>query len=84
MISRDGGIWNPFSWMYWTGYFEHSVAGKWWPTLRKLAADIDELLGLQSKFLALRNVELRMGTSATLPRLSNDVSLSDVAELAGQ
>ena len=69
---------------YWTGYFEHSVAGKWWPTLRKLAADIDESLGLHSKFLALRDVELRMGTSETLPRLSNDVSLSDVAELAGQ
>ena len=69
---------------YWTGYFEHSVAGKWWPTLRKLAADIDELLGLHSKFLALTDVELRMGTSETLPRLSSDVSLSDIAELAGQ
>ena len=69
---------------YWTGYLEHSIAGKWWPALRDLAAEIAELLGLRSKFLALQDVELRMGTSETPPLLSSDISLLDIAELSGQ
>ena len=69
---------------YWTGYLGHSAAGKWWPLLRALAADIDELLGLRSQFVAMQNVELRMGTNESPPRLSSDISLLEVAELAGQ
>ncbi|KPK49233.1 MAG: hypothetical protein AMS22_13970 [Thiotrichales bacterium SG8_50] len=69
---------------YWTGYLGHSAAGEWWPMLRKLAADIAELLGIRSQFVALRNIELRMGTSETPPRLSSDISLLEVAELAHQ
>jgi hypothetical protein len=68
---------------YWAGYLGHRSAGEWWPVLSKLATEIDKLLGLETHFLGLRNVDFRMGTKGQEPQLSGHHSVFSVNELTG-
>jgi len=67
---------------YWAGYLAHPRAGNWWPTLNGLAKEIDALLNVETLFLGLRNVDVRMGGKGRPPELIGNHSVFDVAELA--
>ena len=67
---------------YWAGYFAHPSAGKWWPTLSTLAKETDERLNVETHFLGLRNIDIRMGGKGRPPELIGNHSVFDIAELA--
>ena len=69
---------------YWAGYAEHPKSGSWWPILRDLAAEIDDLSGLETCFLGLRNATFRMGNRSQNPQMTDHCTLVDVAELMGE
>lgn len=66
---------------YWAGYLEHPSAGQWWLELSHLAAEIDELLNLETLFLGLRDATFQMGTNSRDPQLTGHYSIFDVYEL---
>ena len=68
---------------YWAGYGKHPKSGQWWPNLSNLAAEIDNLLGLDTHFLGLQNATFRMGSKGQNPRLTGDCTMVGVAELMG-
>jgi hypothetical protein len=68
---------------YWAGYLGHRSAGEWWPALSKLATEIDNLLGLETHFLGLRDIAFRMGTKGQDPQLTSHHSVFSVNELTG-
>jgi hypothetical protein len=67
---------------YWAGYFAHPRAGKWWPTLSTLAKETDERLNVETHFLGLRNIDIRMGGKGRPPELIGNHSVFDIAEFA--
>ena len=68
---------------YWAGHMERQKSGQWWPVLSKLAAEIDNLLGIETHFLGLRDAEFRMGTKGQDPQLTGHHSVFGVNELIG-
>jgi hypothetical protein len=68
---------------YWAGYGEYRKSGQWWPILSNLAAEIDNLLGLETHFLVLQNATFRMGSKGQNPKLTGDCTIVGVAELMG-
>lgn len=68
---------------YWVGYAEHPKAGEWWTNLKALVSEIDNLLRLETHFLALRNATFQMGSKGQNPLLTGDCSLVGVGELIG-
>jgi hypothetical protein len=68
---------------YWAGYIEEPMVRQWWPNLRGLAAEIDNLLGLETHFFSLRNATFRMGRKGQNPELTDHCSIVSVAELIG-
>jgi hypothetical protein len=68
---------------YWLGYLGHRSAGEWWPALSKLAVAIDNLLGLETHFLGLRDAAFRMGTKGQDPQLTGQHSVFSVNDLIG-
>ena len=69
---------------YWTGYLEHPRAGEWWPILSRLATEIDDMLGLETHFLGLRNATFRMGGQDRDPEMTGHYSVFGVNELTEQ
>ncbi len=69
---------------YWAGYAEHSKSGQWWPVLRDLAAEIDDLSGLETCFLGLQDATFRMGNKSQNPQMMDHCTIVDVAELMGE
>ncbi len=68
---------------YWVGHMERRKSGQWWPDLSKLAAEIDNLLGLETHFLGLRDAAFQMGTKGQDPQLTGHHSVFGVNELTG-
>ena len=68
---------------YWAGHMERRKSGQWWPVLSTLAAEIDNLLGIETHFLVLRDAEFRMGTKGQDPQLIGHHSVFSVNELTG-
>ena len=68
---------------YWVGYVEHSKSGEWWPILSNLAAKIDSLLGLETRFLALQDATFQMGSKGQNPQLTGVCTMVGVVELIG-
>ena len=68
---------------YWVGHMERRKSRQWWPALSKLAAEIDNLLDLETHFLGLRDAEFRMGTKGQDPQLIGHHSVFSVNELTG-
>ena len=63
---------------YWAGYLAHPRAGEWWPILSGLAKKIDALLNVETHFLGLRNIDVRMGGKGRPPELIGNYSVFDV------
>jgi len=66
---------------YWAGYVEQTSVRPWWPNLSSLAAKMDNLLGLETHFLCLRNATIRMGRRNQNPELTGHCSVVSVSEL---
>jgi len=66
---------------YWSAYINHQKTGDWWPALCRLADQLEESFGLESLFIALRDVDLSMGLEGQKPRLLGDCSLINLANL---
>ncbi len=69
---------------FWAGYVGYPRAGQWWPVLNDLASAIDELLGLETHFIGLRNVKFQMGSKGRNPHMTSQYTLVSVAESAGE
>jgi hypothetical protein len=59
----------------------HQKTGDWWPALCRLADQLEESLGLESLFIALRDVDLSMGLEGQKPLLLGDCSLIGLTDL---
>jgi hypothetical protein len=66
---------------YWSGYINHKKTGDWWPVLLRLAENLNEIFGLQSHFIALRNSGFSMGLNGQRPLLAGECTLVSVAEM---
>lgn len=66
---------------YWSGYDDHKKTGNWWSELQHLADRLAGSLGLTSHFIALHNSGFKMGLNGEKPRLTEDCSLIQVANL---
>ena len=68
---------------YWVGYQANAKVGRWWPVLSSMVKEIDDSLGIETHFLALKNATFQMGSRDHAPQLTGDCSVVDVAELYG-
>lgn len=68
---------------YWAGYQANAKVGQWLHVLSSLAKEIDDLLSIDTHFLALKNATFRMGSRNLAPHLTGDYSVVGVAELYG-
>jgi len=68
---------------YWVGYQANAKTGRWWPVLSSLVKEIDDLLSIETHFLALKNATFQMGSRDQAPQLTGDCSVVGVAELYG-
>jgi hypothetical protein len=66
---------------YWTEYLQHKKTGDWWPPLQALATELQQLLGLQSYFIAMRDCRFDMGLNRSKPRLRGECEMFNVAKL---
>lgn len=66
---------------YWVGYRTGLKSGQWWPVLRGFAKEIDDLLSIETHFLALENATFQMGSIDQAPQLTGDCSVVGVADL---
>jgi len=66
---------------YWVGWQQTKITGDWWVALRKLASELQPLLGLQSRFLALHEAKFELGLNGTKPRLLSECSVTDIDDL---
>jgi len=68
---------------YWAGYQANAKVGQWLHVLSSLAKEVDDLLSIDTHFLALKNATFRMGSRNIAPHLTGDYSVVGVAELYG-
>jgi hypothetical protein len=69
---------------YWFAWLEHPGAGTWWPQLEKLASDIEAILGLESRFVALQDASFEMGLGGNPPRLTGACRPVSVSSLVSE
>jgi len=69
---------------YWLAWLEHPRAGSWWPQLEKLAAGIEAILGLESRFVALQDASFEMGLSGKPPRLTGACRPVSISSLVSE
>jgi hypothetical protein len=67
---------------YWSAYLSHPAVGKWWPSLCRLADQLEKSLGLKTHFIALRDVDFSMGLAGQKPQLVRECSLINLADMA--
>ena len=68
---------------YWEGFQASLKSGQWWSVLNRLVKEIDDLLSIETHFLALKNATFQMGSGDQAPQLTGDCSVVGVAELFG-
>lgn len=66
---------------YWSGYINQKKSGDWWPALALLGSQLNESLGMESHFIALRDSSFSMGLNGQKPQLLGDCSSVCVADL---
>jgi hypothetical protein len=81
LVSRPPGLIVMAPQDYWMGYLEHPSAGGWWPMLGRLSMKIDDLLGLETHALGMRDVTVRTGGQGRDPELAGHYSVFSVSEV---
>lgn len=69
---------------YWAGFQASMKSEQWWSALNRLVKEIDDLLSIETHFLALKNATFQMGSGDQAPQLTGDCSVVGVAELFGE